>query len=75
MTKALKPLRPLTAIAAAAASLALTAPARAIDLDAGDYTALPAGTNALVVYGQHATRDKLYSKGVGADLNLTHPAD
>jgi|APMI01.1.fsa_nt_gi hypothetical protein len=63
MTKALKPLRPLTAIAAAAASLALTAPARAIDLDAGDYTALPAGTNALVVYGQHATRDKLYSKG------------
>ncbi|MGJ7498054.1 transporter [Variovorax sp. RT4R15] len=54
--QAFKQLAPLAAALAAA-------PARAVDLDAGDYTALPADTNALVVYGQHATRDKLYSKG------------
>lgn len=37
--------------------------ARAIDIDAGDYTALPAGTNVVALYGQHAQRDSLYAKG------------
>lgn len=44
-------------------------PAHAVDLDAGDYTALPAGTNALVVYAQQATRNKLYSKGDRVPIN------
>ena len=35
----------------------------AIDVDAGDYTALPAGTNLAMVYYQTASRDELYSGG------------
>lgn len=37
--------------------------AQAIDIDAGDYTALPEGTNVALVYMQHAERNSLYSKG------------
>lgn len=37
--------------------------ANAVDVDAGDYTALPAGTNLGLVYYQHAERNKLYSSG------------
>lgn len=36
--------------------------AQAIDIDAGDYTAAPAGTDLGLLYLQHAERDKLYSK-------------
>lgn len=41
----------------------LAGPAAAIDVDAGDYTPLPAGTNLGLVYYQHAERDKLYADG------------
>lgn len=49
---------------AAALCMALTIPqAHAVDVDAGDYTALPAGTNLAMLYYQYATRDALYAKG------------
>ncbi|WP_027015724.1 transporter [Comamonas composti] len=56
---------PGQALAAACALCAtlLCGPARAVDIDAGDYTALPAGTTLGMVYYQHATRDKLYADG------------
>ena len=48
-------------------------PALAIDVDAGDYTALPDGTNLGLLYYQHAERNALYSKGskipIGAGLD------
>ncbi|WP_342619312.1 transporter [Rhodoferax sp. GW822-FHT02A01] len=50
----------------AAASMALlgtTLSSHAIDIDAGDYTALPEGTNVGLVYAQHAERNTLYAKG------------
>lgn len=37
--------------------------AAAFDVDAGDYTALPAGTTLAAVYYQHASRDALYASG------------
>lgn len=37
--------------------------AAAFDVDAGDYTALPAGTTLAAVYYQHASRDALYAGG------------
>lgn len=47
--------------------------ALAIDVDAGDYTALPDGTNLGLLYYQHVERDALYSKGsrvpIDAGLN------
>lgn len=52
----------LAAAIMAVAGLATPA-ARAIDLDAGDYTALPAGTTLGLLYAQHASRDKLYAHG------------
>jgi hypothetical protein len=55
--------RPLRAFAALAAAAALSSPAHAIDVDAGDYTALPPGTNLGLLYLQHASRDKLYADG------------
>ena len=59
----------LAAMAVAFLALTLAAPASAVDLDAGDYTALPGGTNALVIYGHYATRDELYSKGNQVPIN------
>jgi len=46
--------------------------ALAVDVDAGDYTALPAGTNLAMVYYQDASRDELYSGGnkVAGDYSL-----
>ncbi|CAG2156787.1 hypothetical protein LMG31506_05810 [Cupriavidus yeoncheonensis] len=49
--------------AGAALLLGLAAPAHAIDVDAGDYTALPAGTNLGLLYYQHAARDRVYASG------------
>lgn len=49
--------------AGAAMLLALAAPAHAIDVDAGDYTALPAGTNLGLLYYQHVARDRIYAGG------------
>jgi len=59
----------LAALATVAAATLMSPAAQAIDVDAGDYTALPAGTNLLLVYGQHATRDKLYSQGNQVPIN------
>uniref|UniRef100_UPI0035318B9E transporter n=1 Tax=Cupriavidus sp. WGlv3 TaxID=2919924 RepID=UPI0035318B9E len=49
--------------AAGAALLLGAAPALAIDVDAGDYTALPAGTNLGLLYYQHVERDRIYAGG------------
>ena len=48
---------------AAAVSLLATAPAYAIDVDAGDYTALPEGTNLGLIYTQHANRNSMNASG------------
>lgn len=49
--------------------------ARAVEIDPGDYTALPSGTNAVVLYGQYAERDALYASGkkvpIDPELNST----
>jgi hypothetical protein len=37
--------------------------AQAIDIDAGDYTALPEGTNVGLIYAQHAERNSLHANG------------
>lgn len=47
----------------ALASLLAAPAAQAVDVDAGDYTALPPGTNLALVYFQHAGRDTLYAGG------------
>lgn len=61
------------------ASLTLaTGAARAIDIDAGDYTALPAGTNVGLVYMQHAERNSLHvnsnqvpgNNGLDSDIGI-----
>ena len=58
----------LSAFAFAATALTATG-AQAVEVDAGDYTALPAGTNLGIVYYQHAQRDKLYSGGNRVPIN------
>lgn len=50
-------------------SILASVPASAIDVDAGDYTALPAGTNLGLVYYQYAERDTLYSRGSKVPVN------
>lgn len=42
---------------------------QAVDVDAGDYTALPADTNLLMGYYQYATRDALYTDGHKASID------
>lgn len=44
-------------------AMAMMGNAHAIDVDAGDYTALPVGTNLGLLYYQHAERDRIYSHG------------
>ncbi|MCY1288266.1 putative MetA-pathway of phenol degradation [compost metagenome] len=46
-----------------ACCLSVTPPARALDLDAGDYVAAPAGTTLGLLYLQGAERDHLYQRG------------
>lgn len=48
---------------ALAASMLCASGASAMDVDAGDYTALPAGTTLAAVYYQNASRDALYADG------------
>jgi hypothetical protein len=48
---------------AALATLCLSAPAQAIDVDAGDYEPAAPGTNVALLYLQHARNDGLYSNG------------
>lgn len=56
--------RNLSIASAVVATLLLSSgSALAIDVDAGDYTALPPGTNLAMGYYQFATRDALYSNG------------
>lgn len=50
-------------LGAAALAATLASPARALDVDAGDYTALPPGTNLGLLYYQHAERKRLYDDG------------
>lgn len=63
----------------AAATLAAAAlgsgSAVAVDVDAGDYTALPAGTNLALLYYQHATRDALYARGHKAPIDAGLDSD
>lgn len=51
------------AAAGALATTAMLQPAHALDVDPGDYTALPAGTNLAILYYQHAQRNALYANG------------
>lgn len=60
----------LGGLGAAALCAALAMPqAHAVDVDAGDYTALPAGTNLAMLYYQYATRDALYAQGHKAPID------
>ena len=68
MTKTISKTKMLAAVAAMGAAAAMQ-PAHAIDVDAGDYTALPAGTNLGLVYYQHAQRNALYGNGNKAPGN------
>lgn len=54
---------------ALAALLLSSGSALAIDVDAGDYTALPAGTNLGLLYYQYATADELYADGDKAPID------
>jgi hypothetical protein len=49
-------------VAVAAATGMLSTTVHAVDVDAGDYTTLPAGTNLGVMYYQHAERNALYAQ-------------
>ncbi len=49
--------------------------ALAVDVDAGDYTALPAGTNLALAYYQTASRDALYSGGNKVDGDFSLASD
>jgi hypothetical protein len=48
---------------------ALSPAAWAVDVDAGDYTAFPGGTNLGLLHYQYATRDKLYADGDKAPID------
>lgn len=50
-------------------------PATAVDVDAGDYTALPPGTNLLLVYYQHAERDRLIRQGTRVPIDAGLDSD
>lgn len=52
-----------TPLALLASLLMLATPAHAIDVEAGDYTAAPAGTTLGLLYMQHAERESLYANG------------
>lgn len=56
-------------VLAAAATLSAGLSAHALDVEAGDYTALPAGTNLGLAYYQHAERNALYAAGNRAPIN------
>jgi hypothetical protein len=52
-----------------AAVVCLSHQAHAVEVDPGDYTALPAGVNAFVMYGQYAKRDAIYATGDRQPIN------
>ncbi len=49
--------------------------ALAVDVAAGDYTALPAGTNLALAYYQTASRDELYAGGKKVDGDFSLASD
>lgn len=53
----------ITLFVVGAAIAITTSGAHAIDIDAGDYTALPPGSNMALLYAQHAERNSLYANG------------
>lgn len=55
--------RRLAAIALIGCGMGSAPASRALDIDPGDYTALPVGVNAFVLYYQYADRNALYSRG------------
>lgn len=55
-------LRNLGGLAAVCSALA-SPQVQAVDVDAGDYTALPAGTNLAMLYYQDASRDAVFAHG------------
>lgn len=59
----------LCRVLAAGAALLAACSAYALDVEAGDYTALPSGTNLGLVYYQHAERNALYAGGNRALVN------
>ncbi|MFJ7441249.1 transporter [Methylorubrum thiocyanatum] len=67
-----------TVLKALAGTLALTMCAstsvRALDVDPGDYTALPPGTSAFIMYGNYAQRNSINVVGVG-DINQGYQLD
>lgn len=52
-------------LCALATTVLFSAPAAAIDIMPGDYTVLPPGTNAALIYGQYSSASKLRIDGVG----------
>ncbi|MDH4653696.1 transporter [Pseudomonas sp. BN606] len=52
-----------------------TPAAHALDVDAGDYTALPEGTNLGLLYYQHAERNALYANGHKAPIDAGLDSD
>lgn len=65
----MKKVRTTAGVAALIMGSALCPSAHAIDVDAGDYTALPAGTNLGLLYYQNATRKELYANGNKVPIN------
>ncbi|NPT54705.1 transporter [Paraburkholderia elongata] len=64
LEKTLRPFGTRQAAGILCAALGVTSlPAAAVDVDAGDYTALPAGTNLGVLYYQHAEDNKVFANG------------
>ncbi|MFL1480835.1 MULTISPECIES: transporter [Pseudomonadaceae] len=58
-----RPLATLLQACTLALAAGLAGQAQAVDVDAGDYTALPEGTTLGMVYYQHAERRSLYADG------------
>lgn len=62
-------LRTTAGVAVLLMGILLCPTAHAVDVDAGDYTALPAGTNLGLLYYQNATRKELYASGSKVPIN------
>lgn len=60
---------------AAGGVLSTALSAQALDVEAGDYTALPTGTNLGLVYYQHAERNALYASGNRVPINAGLSSD
>lgn len=63
------------ALATSLGLAALASQVHALDVDAGDYTALPEGTNLGLLYYQHAERNALYAHGHKAPIDAGLDSD